>query len=1090
MDMTWVLGLVLLLFLCAAPLALAVAALSWLKRVGVELRGLRKQVAVLEVNQRAVTDAFRRVAARAAQGRAAAAATVVPPVTGRPVPDAARPVEAPAAVAPEPVAAGGGERLRVPVEEVREAAAAAVEEVDLSGVEIEPELEMAGAQRDGGKVGMAWEERREVGVEEASPFEVGLIRAAVWVGGLAFAMAGISLVTMAFGSGIGPALRVSAGTVFGMVLAALGVWRYRREPGVGQALSAAGVAVLFASFLAATNLYFLIPPVAGFVLLGATTALAVVLSLRQGDFVALLGLVGGFLTPALIRTEHPSVASLFGYLFLLHVGLLLVALARRCAWVALLTIAASQAWVLMWLVREPATAADGAVLGLYVVLCAVAVAFTAATEERRWSERPEWARAIGYSGGLAGVGLAALLVGRMGFRAEEWACLGLLTAGCFVLARLRPAYEALVWAAAVVVFDLLVWSAGQGGLPPARWEVVAGFGAAFTGGAYLMAWGSAAGSWMRVRWAVLSVAAGLAYTVLAYVAVAPVPRVEAWALLPLGLGGLYAIAAGRMRGAEGRKVAEVFSVGSLAALVLAPAMAVYGGGLTAAWAALVAVAAWMSWQLRVAGPRACAAAIAGVVGVRLVGNPYVFTYAGGPWLFWNEVVWGYVPSVAALAVGVSLLARGRLEGGVVAAEAEGAEDAVETVAVLSGLAFVGLMTHLAFHNGVLAATNAGVVERGTLGVVWLMSGVALLAMGWQAKRALLMTLGYVTVTMTSIYVIVGQGLVGNPLWTGEAVGRGPVVNAALVMFGLPMLLLWGLEMVLERRSKGDDTAEGFAPFVAIAGSITLLLWTGLEMRHAFAGSVLDVLQPAAIGGTLAERATYGIVWMALGAVLVQAGRRAGLASVRWAGFGLILAGVVCGMMATVLVGNPLRLADFVGRPVVANGLLYAYGLPALLAGALGVWLARTAAPGGRGLGEWIFGKWMQVVGIVFLFALVSLEVRQAFAGPVLNVGMPAAAELYAYSAAWALLGTLLLVTGIAVSAEVLRWMALVVLMVTVGKVFVFDTAGLSNLLRVMSFAGLGLTLTVLGLLYQYFVFRQPKLEGRGDAGGAVAGVGG
>ena len=53
----------------------------------------------------------------------------------------------------------------------------------------------------------------------------------------------------------------------------------------------------------------------------------------------------------------------------------------------------------------------------------------------------------------------------------------------------------------------------------------------------------------------------------------------------------------------------------------------------------------------------------------------------------------------------------------------------------------------------------------------------------------------------------------------------------------------------------------------------------------------------------------------------------------------------------------------------------------------------------------------------------------------------------------------------------LRYASLAVLMVTVAKVFLIDMSGLTGLLRVASFLGLGLTLIAIGRVYQRFVLR-------------------
>jgi uncharacterized membrane protein len=82
------------------------------------------------------------------------------------------------------------------------------------------------------------------------------------------------------------------------------------------------------------------------------------------------------------------------------------------------------------------------------------------------------------------------------------------------------------------------------------------------------------------------------------------------------------------------------------------------------------------------------------------------------------------------------------------------------------------------------------------------------------------------------------------------------------------------------------------------------------------------------------------------------------------------------------------------------------------------------------------------------------------------------AERYAYSAAWILFGTALLVAGIATKGKALRYASLAVMLLSVGKVFLYDTSNLSDLYRVFSFLGLGVSLLALAWVYQRFVFRE------------------
>jgi len=58
-------------------------------------------------------------------------------------------------------------------------------------------------------------------------------------------------------------------------------------------------------------------------------------------------------------------------------------------------------------------------------------------------------------------------------------------------------------------------------------------------------------------------------------------------------------------------------------------------------------------------------------------------------------------------------------------------------------------------------------------------------------------------------------------------------------------------------------------------------------------------------------------------------------------------------------------------------------------------------------------------------------------------------------------------------SRMLRYISLGVIILTVGKVFLYDLAKLTGLYRVLSFLGLAVALILVSLLYQRFVFRRP-----------------
>jgi len=138
----------------------------------------------------------------------------------------------------------------------------------------------------------------------------------------------------------GPGARVALGIAAGIIslLAGDRVWR-RGQTVFAQGVIGLGIALLYLSIYAAAMLYQLIPPSLAFVVMGGITGGAVGLALLyNSQAIAVLALIGGYLTPPALSTgeDHPWI--LFGYVFLLNTGAQLLARMRR--WSALEPIAA------------------------------------------------------------------------------------------------------------------------------------------------------------------------------------------------------------------------------------------------------------------------------------------------------------------------------------------------------------------------------------------------------------------------------------------------------------------------------------------------------------------------------------------------------------------------------------------------------------------------------------------------------------------------------------------------------------------------------------------------------------------------------
>ncbi len=748
-------------------------------------------------------------------------------------------------------------------------------------------------------------------------------RLPVWIGSIALALAGAFLVKYSIDQGwIGPRVRVLAALAFGALLVAAGERLRRTAASIAQGLSAAGIAVLYAALFAAVQLYALLGAGTGFAAMAVVTAGAVALSLRHGPMVALIGLLGGLLTPQLVAAATPRPGQLFAYLLLLEVGLLAVTRRRRWTALAFATLAGGYAWTGLWLAG--AVGRGGGTWAALFLLAGATAAVVSSAEPgtpRRWRGAAAAVAAVGVAGALT---LLAGMVVTAGFSTTDWLFVGALAAGVLVLARLDATFLPLAGLAAVAVGLLAVaWAWRLDAAEVGRFlATTAAFGALFAGGSYAALWGAP----RPAHWARLAAAAAVAAPLVALAGAARAGRPLPAGALLLTLAAVAAAAVGPLLSRRAALGAAAAAAPALAAAALAALAAFYElerTPLTVAWALEVLLLVEAGRRLRLEALWRGAVPLALLVAARLLLAPGLHVPPDG-WIVLNGLSAAYGLPLAAFALGAA-----RLRG------------------------------------------------------------------------------------------------------AGEAAGP-------------PGEWRGGLARALE--------------LAAVAFAVAGVTW---EVRQAFHGAAWD-----APLDDLGEWGTLLVAWLGLAALLDRAAARAPGRGLGAAGRLLALAALAAALVGPVLLADPAWRHLPVGRLPIVNLVLWVYGVPAALLAAHAV---RRGRRGDRGE-----AAAAGVGALVLLFALVTLEVRQAFRGAWLDGPGAGHAESYAYSAAWVVLGIALLVTGVARHrGRLLRLASLAVMALAAGKVFLYDTAHLSDLYRVLSFLGLGASLLLLAWLYQRFVFAAP-----------------
>jgi uncharacterized membrane protein len=707
----------------------------------------------------------------------------------------------------------------------------------------------------------------------------------VWVGGLALALGGFFLVRFSIAQGlIGPPVRVALGALLALALIATGEWARRNERASGIAglpsahipsiLTAVGTTVAYADVYAAYALYDFLGPAAAFLLLGVVALATLAAALLHGPALAGLGLVGAYVTPLLVASDHPDYWSLYIYLAVVTAAAFGLARLRMWRWLAITAVVFAALWTLPGIL-------DGRVDALpphaFHVVAGFALAVLLIVAGLFYGPPTQPARIDAVSSGALAAYLAAAAILVLASRHDPLA-LGALTAlvvaTCAIAWRAEAATAAVPAAGVLIALVFAQWAVNTDithliapggpatGVVPepeqaqfgAHLLLGIGFSLLFAGAGYL-AQGRSEAPLVPMLWAAAAAFVPLALLVALYYRIAGFDRSIPFASVALLLAVAAAAATEHLSQRAPRPglaaAGAIFATGAVAALALALTMGLDKAALTVGLALMVPGIAWISGRRPLPALRWLAAVMTLLVLARFAHEPRIAGTDVGSVPIFNWLLYGFgIPAAAFWFAGHRLRRR--------------ADDAAARVVDLGAIFFTVLLVFLEVRHFI---TGGDVYREGTA-LTDLAADVSValaLAIGLERVRrrtgSLIHNIAALAIAALALAGIVfGLGVTGNPLVTGERVG-GPFINLILLGYGVPALLAGVLALVAR-----GIRPPAYSTAAAIAAVVLALAYLTLQVTRFYHGPVLNVGETSD-----AEQYTYSAVWLSFGVALLAAG---------------------------------------------------------------------------------------------------------------------------------------------------------------------------------------------------------------------------
>jgi uncharacterized membrane protein len=345
------------------------------------------------------------------------------------------------------------------------------------------------------------------------------------------------------------------------------------------------------------------------------------------------------------------------------------------------------------------------------------------------------------------------------------------------------------------------------------------------------------------------------------------------------------------------------------------------------------------------------------------------------------------------------------------------------------------------------------------------AGTVILYVGWYAEfysnEQLATTIAFLTAffAMFAIAPLLVKGRTsGNSVSVAPTLILLPLFNAALYFLAVYVML--------------EDVSRTAVAWIAVVLAVVYLALSRqmqVRLRDGASSRLLTVLHIGLAVGflTTAIPLQFESHWITIGWLVESA-------ALLWAGYrGASKFVKVLAVIALALgIGRLLIFEHIRPEHLVFNIRFLLY----LIAIAVVVFAAYLARRTGSDAEREVAAIAVVVVNVLALIAL-NLEARDYFVreiaalrtGGTFNYALYRGIDIarnFAYSAIWMIYGAVLMWIGFWRRSAFLRWQALVLLAVTIVKVFVFDTSQLERGYRIIAFIALGVLLLGVSFIYQ------------------------